>query len=83
MDTHESLKIDQHNTYYQMFISNIQMQLRLFMHKWIDSFTQLDVLIGVRTYIGEEAFMTFDVHFDGSLNFTHTKIYLYSFCLHK
>ena len=43
-----------------MFISNIQMQLGLSVHKWIDSFTQLDVLIGVRAYIGEEAFMTSD-----------------------
>ena len=37
--------------------------------KLIGLFTPLDVLIGVRAYIGEEVFMTFHVHDDGRLEF--------------
>ena len=45
--------------------------------------TPLDALIGVWAYMGEEVCMTFDVHDDGRLAFTHTETNLFSFCLHK
>ena len=67
----------------QATLSNIQMQFGPSTHKWIGFFTPFDVLIRVRPYIREEAFMTFDVHDDGRISFTHTKIDAFSFCLQK
>ena len=67
----------------QATFCNIHMQLRPSAHKWIGLFTPLNVLIGVKAYTGEEAFMTFDVEDDGRLTFTHTETDLLSFCLHK
>ena len=52
-------------------------------HKWIDLFIILDVLVGIKAYIGEEAFMTFDVQDDGRLIFTHKETNMFSFCLCK
>ena len=46
---------------------------------WIGLFNPLDVLIGVRAYTEEEAFMTFDVHDDGRLNFTHNRFACFLF----
>ena len=48
-------------------------------------FIVLDVLIGVKVYIGEETFMNFDVHDDGRLTFTQTKTNLFRFyvCIKK
>ena len=77
----ESLKTDQHNTKCSFLIFRCNQDFPT--HKWIDSFTQLDVFIGLRDYIGEEAFMTFDVHDDGRLTFTHIETNLFSFCWHK
>ena len=48
-------------------------------HKWMGLFTTLDFFIGVKPYIGEEVCMTFDVHDDGRLTFTHKEINLFSF----
>ena len=53
-------------------------------YKWIDFLTPLDVLIGVTKHIiREEAFMTFDIHDHGRLNYTLMEIDLFSFCLQK
>ena len=57
----------------QNALSNIQMQIGFATQKWMGLFTPLDVLIGVRAYVGEEACMTFDVHDDGRLTFTQMK----------
>ena len=46
-------------------------------------FTPLDVLLGVKAYIGEESCITFDIQDDGSLTFTHKESNLFSFGLHK
>ena len=51
--------------------------------KWIGLFVPLNVFIGVKAYIGEEVCITFDVHDDSRLTFTHTKTNPFSFCLHK
>ena len=66
----------------QTTLSNIQTQIRSSTQKWVGLFTPLDVLIGVKVYIGEEVCMTFDVQDDGRLTFTHKETNLFSFCLH-
>ena len=48
----------------QAILSNIQMQFGPSTHKWIGLFSPLDVLIGVKAYIGKDTFMTFDVQDD-------------------
>ena len=45
----------------QAIFSNIQMEFGPSTYKWLGFLTALDVLIGVRAYIGEEACMTVDV----------------------
>ena len=50
---------------------------------WIGLFNPLDVLIGVRAYTEEEAFMTCDVHDDGRYIRTYRKCFSFSFCLQK
>ena len=67
----------------QTTLSNIQTQIRSSTQKWVGLFTPLDVLIGVKVYIGEEVCMTFDVQDDGRLTFTHKEINMFIFCLHK
>ena len=56
------------------------MQIGSTTQKWIGLFISLDVLIGVKAYIGKDTFMTFDVQDDGCLTFTHMETNLY---LHK
>ena len=63
----------------KVIFSYVQMQFGHSTHKWICFFTPLDVLIGVRVLIGEETFMTFDVHDDGRLNFTHNRFACFLF----
>ena len=53
----------------QATLSNIQMLFGPSTHKWIGFFSPFDVFIRARAYIGEKAFMTFDVHDDGMLSF--------------
>ena len=51
---------------------------------WIGLFNPLDVLIGVRAYTEEEAFMTCDVHDDGRLNYAHIEnVFLFLFVYKK
>ena len=64
----------------QAILSNIQMQFCPSTHMWTGLFSPLDVLIGVKAYIGKDTFMTFDVQDDGCLTFTHMETNLY---LHK
>ena len=64
----------------QNTLSNIQMQIGSTTQKWIGLFISLDVLIGVKAYIGEEVCMTFDVHDDDRLIFTYKETNLFSFC---
>ena len=51
----------------QNALVNVQMQIGYTTHKWMGLFTPLDVLIGVKAYIGEQECMTFDVQDDGRL----------------
>ena len=46
-------------------------------------FTPLDVLIGVKAYIGEQECLSFDVQDDGRLIFRPKENDLFRFCLHK
>ena len=46
-------------------------------------FTPLDVLIGVKVYIGEQGCMIFYVQDDGRLICTPKENDLFRFCLHK
>ena len=59
--------------YYEIHacLSDIHMQFGPSTQMGIGLFTPLDVFIGVRAYIGEEIFITFDVHDDGRLTFTN------------
>ena len=67
----------------QVTLSNIQMQFGSSTQNWMGLLIVLDVLIGVKGYIGEEVCMTFDVQDDGRLTFTHKETNLFSFCLQK
>ena len=58
----------------QATLSNLQMKFGPSTQKLIGLLTPLDVLIGVRAYIGEEVFMTFHVHDDGRLTFMHMEV---------
>ena len=59
------------------------MQIGCATQKLMGLFTPLDVLIGVKAYIGGQECMVFDVHDDGRLIFTPKETNLFSFCLHK
>ena len=59
------------------------MQFGSITQKWMRLFTPLDVLIGVKAYIGEQECMIFYVQDDGRLIFTSKENNLFRFCLHK
>ena len=82
-----SKPIDQH----MLLISNIRggkimysaIQIGSVTQKWMGLFIPLDVLIGVKVYIGEQECMILDVQDNGRLIFTPKENNLFRFCLHK
>ena len=63
----------------QNVLFNIHMQIGSATQKWMGLFTPLDVLIGVKAYIGERECMSFDAQDDGRLIFTHKENDLFRF----
>ena len=55
------------------------MQIGSSIQKWMGLFTPLNVLIGIKSYIGEKVCMSFDIQDDGSLTFTRNETNLFSF----
>ena len=62
----------------QTTLSNIQMQFGSSTQKQMGLFTPLDVLIGVKAYIGEQECMMFYVQDDGRLIFTPKETNLFA-----